>query len=165
LREKKYLAIVKRQVRNGLNAVAFLDDICWWSYADGNPGVDTSMNPKQRTPPKISKSILDFAGDFIRLGETLEDRQNRLNAACSAWNMACNTSDLRKKHLDQYVRGYGKFNPDADAEHLANVRKDMEQLIEVKLTKFPNDLRQIVSARIMKAGNQERIEAAAARLQ
>jgi len=40
---------------------------------------------------------LEFAGDFIGFSNTLEDRQNRLNAACSAWNMACNTPELRKK--------------------------------------------------------------------
>jgi hypothetical protein len=123
------------------------------------------MKPHSIAKPKISQSILEVAGDFIRMGKTLEDRQNRLNAACSAWNMACNTPELRKKHLDRYVRGYGEFNPDADAEHLANVRKDMEQLIDRKLKMFPNDLRQIVSARIVKAGAQERIEAAAATLQ
>ena len=115
--------------------------------------------------PKISESILAFAGDFILFGKTLEDRHARLTAACSAWNMACNTPELRKKHLDQYVRGYGKFTPDADAEHLANVRKDMETLIETKLKVFPNDLRQVIGARIISEGGKERIEAAAMRVQ
>jgi hypothetical protein len=111
--------------------------------------------------PKISESILAFAGDFIRFGNTLEDRQNRLTAACSAWNIACNTPELREKHLDGYVQGYGKFTPDADAEYLANVRKDMETLIETKLRMFPHDLRQVVQARIINVGGHDRIEAAA----
>jgi hypothetical protein len=108
---------------------------------------------------------LDFAGDFIRFGNTLEDRQNRLTAACSAWNMACNTPELRKKHLDQYVLGYGKFNADADSEHLANVRKDTEKLIETKLKMFPNDLRQVLQAKIVSVKGGERVEAVAIRSQ
>lgn len=110
--------------------------------------------------PKISKSILEFAGEFICLGKTLEDRQNRLNAACSAWNMACNTPELRKRHLDHYVRRYGEFNP-KDVEHLSDVRKDMETLIERKLKMFPQDLRQVVEARITREGGRERIDAVA----
>lgn len=121
-------------------------------------------NQKSESHPKISERLLEFAGDFIRMGETLEDRQNRLTAACSAWNMACNTPELRTKHLDQYVQGYGNFNPDADAEHLADIRKDMEKLIEVKLRLFPHDLRQVVAARIFDVGGQDRIEAAAMRV-
>jgi hypothetical protein len=113
--------------------------------------------------PKLSQCLLAFAGEFIRMGGTLEDRQNRLNAACSAWNMACNTPELRMKHLDNYVRGYGEFNPDADAEHLANVRKDMETLIETKIEMFPSDLRQVADAKIVSVDGGERVEAVAIR--
>jgi hypothetical protein len=61
------------------------------------------------------------------------------------------------------VRGYGEFNHEADAEQLANIRKDMETLIEAKLKMFPHDLRQVVQARIINVGGQDRIEAAAMR--
>lgn len=122
---------------------------------------DRQQMSQSSARPKISQSLLEFAGDFIRIGNTLEDRQNRLTAACSAWNMACNTAELWKKHLDDYVRGYGKFNPDAHAKHLADVRKDMEKLIETKLKMFPNDLRQVVEAKIVSVDGGERVEAVA----
>jgi hypothetical protein len=118
------------------------------------------MKPK----PKISQSIWEFAGDFIRLGDTLEQRQSNLNAACSAWNIACNHPGVRKKSLDRYMRSFKGYNPNADQQRLADVRSDMEHLIEVKLQMFPGDLRQIVSARIFRSGDKERIEAAAASL-
>ena len=121
-----------------------------------------------QTPPspKISQNLLGFAGDFIRMGKTLEERQNRLTAACSAWNMACNkTPELRKKHLDQYVRGYGEFNLGTDAEDLAGIRKDMEMLIEVKLKMFIHDRRQVLDARIISEGGKDRVEAVAAVVQ
>lgn len=55
---------------------------------------------KEQRKRKISELIWEFAGDFIRRGETLEQRQSLLNAACSAWNMACNPGVLSKA-LDQ----------------------------------------------------------------
>jgi hypothetical protein len=115
--------------------------------------------------PKISESIWEFAGDFIRMGGTLEARQSLLYAACSAWNLACNMPELRKRHLDKYILEYRKHNPGADEEQVFEVRSNLEKLIEAKLTKFPNDLRQIVSARIFKVGDKERIEATAATFQ
>jgi hypothetical protein len=126
---------------------------------------DRQQRPQSSARPKISQSLWEFAGDFIRMGETLEHRQSYLNAVCSAWNIACNTPDVRKKHLDHYMREYQNFNSGADEEQLAGVRSDMEKLIEVKLKMFPHDLRQVVQARITKVGGQERIEAAALRVQ
>ena len=48
---------------------------------------------------------------------------------------------------------------------LANILKDMELLIERKLKMFPDDKRQIVSARVVKAGTNYRVEVASATLQ
>ncbi len=125
---------------------------------------DRQQRPQSSARPKISQSILEFAGEFIRMGDMLEDRQNRLNAACSAWNMACNTPELREEHLRQYVQRYGEFTPEANAEDLANVRKDMETLIGRKLKMFSNDLRQVIGASIISEGGKERVEAVAAKL-
>jgi hypothetical protein len=35
---------------------------------------------------KVSEIIWEFAGDFIRMGDTLEEKHSLLNAACSAWS-------------------------------------------------------------------------------
>jgi hypothetical protein len=125
-----------------------------------NKGGRSTPQPSGR--PKISQSIWEFAGDFIRMGDTLEKRHSLLNAACSAWNLACNPPELREKQLRQYVKEYRKFNPSADEEELARVRSNMEKLIEQKLKMFPHDLRQIVGAQIINVGGQDRIEAVAA---
>ncbi len=99
------------------------------------------------------------------MGDTLERRHSLLNAACSAWNIACNAPEVRKKHVDQYVKEYRKFNASADEEEIAGVRSNMEKLIEKKLKMFPHDLRQIVGARIVKVGGKDQIEAVAATVQ
>ena len=83
-----------------------------------------------------------------------------MNAACSAWNMACGSPEVRQRQLEQYVEGYQRFNPAVSPDDLAKIRKDMESLIERKLQMFPDDQGQIVSAKIVVVGKDYRIEVA-----
>lgn len=112
---------------------------------------------------KISEMIWEFAGDFIGMAETVEQRQNLLNATCSAWNMACHPPALGKA-LDQYMREYQRSDANADPVALAGVRGNMEKLIQKKLEMFPGDLRQIVGAQLVRVGDKDRIDAVAAML-
>ena len=112
---------------------------------------------KGRQKRKISEMIWEFAGDFIRMAETPEQRQSQLNAACSAWNIACNPP-AQGKALDQYMREYERLNAHADRASLADVRSDLEKLIQKKLEMFPGDLRQIVGAQLVPLGGKDRIE-------
>jgi hypothetical protein len=113
---------------------------------------------------KMSEMILEMAGSFIDIGKTAEEKQNRLTAACSAWNMACGSPEVRQQQLEQYVEGYQRFNPAASPDDLAKIRRDMESLIERKLHLFPEDRRQIVSAKVVAVGTNYRIEVASATL-
>ena len=117
------------------------------------------------TKRKMSEMISEMAAGFLGVGDTIGERQNRLNAACSAWNMACGSPEVRQRQLEQYKEGYLRFNPATSPGDLANILKDMELLIERKLRMFPDDKRQIVGARVVKVGNVYRIEVASATLQ
>jgi hypothetical protein len=117
------------------------------------------------TKRKMSEMISEMATGFLGVGDTIGERQNRLNAACSAWNMACGSPEVRQRQLEQYKEGYLRFNPATSPGDLANILKDMELLIERKLKMFPDDKRQIVSARVVKVGNVYRIEVASATAQ
>ena len=117
------------------------------------------------TKRKMSEMISEMAAGFLGVGDTLGERQNRLNAACSAWNMACGSPEVRQRQLGQYKEGYLRFNPATSPGDLANILKDMELLIERKLKMFPDDKRQIVSARVVMVGKDYRIEVASATLQ
>jgi hypothetical protein len=108
----------------------------------------------------MSELIWEYAGDFLQMGETLQQKQNLLNAACSAWAIACGPLQHRKKGLDRYMESYQRSNPNADEAHLVGVRDNMEKLIEQKLKMFPNDLRIIVGARVLAADDGTRIEIA-----
>lgn len=55
-------------------------------------------------------------------------------------------------------------NPAISPSDFANVRKVMESLMERKLELFPDDNRQIVSAKIVMVGKDYRIEVASATL-
>ena len=117
------------------------------------------------TQRKMSEMIWEMAAGFLGMGDTMAERQNRLNAACSAWNMACCPPEVRQRQLEQYKEGYLRFNPATSPSDLAKILKDMESLIERKLKLFPDDKRQIVSARVVRVGKDYRIEVASATLQ
>jgi hypothetical protein len=128
-----------------------------------------NMNKRENSAPspkrKMSEMISEMAAGFLAVGDTTGERQNRLNAACTAWNIACGSPEVRRRQLEQYQGGYLRFNPATSAIDLANILKDMESLIERKLKMFPDDHRQVVSARVVMAGKTFRIEVASAKLQ
>ena len=123
------------------------------------------MNADPSPKRKMSEMISEMATPFISEGKTPEEKHHRLTAACSAWNMACGSPEVRRQQLEQYVEGYRQNNPAISPSDLANIRKVMESLMERKLVMFPDDKRQIVSARVVMVGKDYRIEVASATLQ
>ena len=77
--------------------------------------------------------------------------------------MACSSPENRQQPLQQFADSYRLFNPAISSDDLARIVKDMETLIERKLTLFPEDHRQIVDARVVPWGADFRIEVASAR--
>ena len=123
------------------------------------------MNPDPSPKRKMSEMISEMAASFISGGKTPEEKHHRLTAACSAWNMACGSPEMRRQQLEQYVEGYRQNNPAICPSDLANIRKVMESLMERTLELFPDDKRQIVSARVVMVGKDYRIEVESANLQ
>ena len=119
---------------------------------------------KTSTKRKMSEMLSEMAMGFLGVGDTIGERQNRLNAACNAWNMACGSPEVRQRQFEQYREGYLRFNPATSPSDLANILKDVELLIKRKLKMFPDDRRQIVSARVVMVGTKYSIEVASATL-
>jgi hypothetical protein len=119
---------------------------------------------KSSTKRKMSEMISEMARGFLGVGDTIGERQNRLNAACSAWNMACSTPEVRQRQLEQYRAGYLRYNPATSPSDLADIVKDMELLIGRKSQIFPEDKRQIVSAKVLMVGSNYGIEVISATL-
>ena len=105
--------------------------------------------------------IIEFAGDFIETGESIEQRQSLLNAACTAWNIANLPKYERRKALARYLQSYKTQNPGVqDANFL---RKDMEYLIKQKNRLFPQVKKPIMQAEIRDDGDRFSITAVSMR--
>jgi len=87
-----------------------------------NNDESTPHTPAKR---KISEMVWEFAGDFIRLGTTQGQKETRLIAASSAWNIACNPPEQQQKLLDRYMAEYLGVNLDTDPANAAAIRSDM----------------------------------------
>jgi hypothetical protein len=95
---------------------------------------------------KMSEMLMEFAANYINMGDTLEKRQSYLNSACTAWNIAVLDERTRPVALEKYLKKYLEINPDvADAE---NLKEDMLLLIQEKLKLFPMVKKTIVDAEL-----------------
>src|ERR1700681_4689165 len=97
------------------------------------------MNSDPSPKRKMSEMISEMAAPFISEGKTPEEKHSRLTAACSAWNMACGSPEMRQQQLEQYVEGYWQNSPGTSPSDLADICKVMESLVERKLHMFPED--------------------------
>ncbi len=108
---------------------------------------------------KISQMIIDFAADYINLGDTIEKKQSYLNTACTAWNIAILPVHLRQTALHDFLTQYTIRNPHAHDEE--NLRHDMERLMQQKLALFPHVRTPIAHATFRDSGGAMSIVAAA----
>ena len=116
------------------------------------------MNNEQ----KISKMIIDVAGQFIEMVESAEERQTHLDIACAAWNI----SILPKNKMDKEYKKYFKKMKKKlnDPQLIKYFEMDLNGLIEAKIVLYPNEKKKIVSALIENINSdQYRITAAFAR--
>jgi hypothetical protein len=95
---------------------------------------------------KMSELISEYASDYINMGEDTEKRQSYLNGACTAWNIAVLSENLREEALRRAIESYKKMNPGSD--DVENFEHDLRILIQKKLKMFPDNKRVIVDAMI-----------------
>jgi hypothetical protein len=95
---------------------------------------------------KMSEIISKYASDYINMGDNTEERQNLLNTACSAWNIAVLPEHLRSEALRRNLEEYKRINPGIGDED--DLRHDMEILIQEKLRMFPKLKKAILDATI-----------------
>lgn len=110
---------------------------------------------EQNSESKLSKMIIEYASDYINLGDNLEAKQSYLYAACTAWNISLLKEDERRKALNSFLKQYEAINPGVgDTE---DVKRDMELLIKEKLRLYPDVKKSILDARIIEDNGKERI--------
>jgi len=107
---------------------------------------------------KISEMVATFASDYINMGEMMEKKQNYLNSACTAWNIAILDERERSTRLEEYLSLYQRLNPDVN--DVAKFREDMELLIKEKLRLFPHVKKVIMSAEIIEVDEKQIVSVA-----
>ena len=106
---------------------------------------------------KASAMILEFASDYILMGENLEDKQSALNAACTAWNLALLPEGERMLRLRQYMDEIQQANPGIEEDELADIQYNVELLIKEKLRHFPHVRKKMLHAEIVEVNGEERV--------
>jgi hypothetical protein len=95
---------------------------------------------------KMSELIGEYASDYIGMGKNTAERQNHLNGACVAWNIAVFPEHSREEALRRVVAGYKRINPGvADSD---NLEHNLRTLIQKKLEMFPDIKKVIIDAMI-----------------
>lgn len=109
-----------------------------------------------RNTAKMSEMIIEMAADYIDLGKDLSDKQNYLNVACTAWNIAVLSEAERPRALREFLDNYVAVNPGVD--YVDGLRDDMEFLIQRKLELFPDVNRLVFSAAIQELDGNLRVK-------
>lgn len=115
---------------------------------------------RRRTVSKISEMLTQYAGDYIDLGQNLDDEQRLLDLACVAWNLAVLPEERRAEALNKFVRDYKLANPDLDDAD--DMQHDLEMLIQQKLVMFPEVMRVVVAAKLHEVDGNRSIIAVSA---
>jgi len=116
-----------------------------------------SRKRKSSKKKKVSKMLLDIAKEYIVLGEDTEEKQELLNGAASAWNIACLDEKERKRAIKNYMKEYRKLNPTHSKEDLDDVEEDLRILIKQKDELYPEVRIQIAGVNIEEKGGKDHV--------
>jgi len=115
---------------------------------------------KKSKKKKISEMVLNFAGDYIAMGDDIEEKQQYLNSAVSAWNIACLDEKARKRSIKKYIAEYRKLNPTQSKQDFRDVEEDLRLLIKQKEKLYPEVRLQIIDARIQEINGKSHVTVA-----
>lgn len=118
---------------------------------------------KEEKREKMSEMIADFTRDYRALGKDVEHKQQLLNSAVSAWNIACLNEQKREETIKKYRAGWKKLNPTHGKDILKDVEEDLRLLIKRKLELYPDIKKQILNAHIQEVEGKHRITVASVR--
>jgi predicted nucleic acid-binding Zn ribbon protein len=118
-------------------------------------------NPKKI---KISEMLIKVAGDYIAMREDVSDKQELLNAAVSAWNIACLKSEKRQEAINKFMKKYKKLNPGFSKNDFRDEEENIRLLIKQKEILYPKVNVQIVNAVIQEIDGKSHIAVASAKI-
>ena len=112
------------------------------------------LSKKSTSKFKVSEMLMDVARDYIALGEDIEDKQQLLNGAASAWNIACLGKEKRVQAIKKYMRGYRKMNPHQTKQDYRDSEEDLKLLIKEKDRLYPGVKVQVAHVEVKEIGEK-----------
>ena len=119
---------------------------------------------KNKELPKVSKMLLDVAREYIAMGDDIEDKQQYLNGAVSAWNIACLKGKEREVALKKYRKRYRQMNPSHTKRDCNEAVENIRNLISRKDELYSDVSVQIAHATIETINNQDHVTVASVKL-
>ena len=112
---------------------------------------------------KVSGMLLGVAWEYLDLGQDIEDKQQLLFGAVSAWNIACMPPGQRIAALREFMQEYERMNQAQSAQDFRDVEENMRLLMERKRELYPDVRVQIIGARVEDREGQLYVEVATVR--
>ncbi len=100
--------------------------------------------------------ILKVAEGFFDMGQTLEERENLLQLACSVWNIACFESPKQHEFIERYINKFREVNHHPE-EVCRDLREDMLRLMEQKDKLYPKTAVRILHSDISVEDGKEHV--------
>lgn len=113
---------------------------------------------------KMSELILNVAGDFINMGEDINEKQEYLNCAVSSWNIACLKKENQKAAINKYIKEYRKLNPTFSIKDFKDEEENIKLIIQQKDKLYPNINKQIAGAKIQEINGKIHVTVASIRI-
>ena len=108
--------------------------------------------------------LLDVASEYIATGDNIEEKQQNLYGAVSAWNIACLKGKERDTELKKYKKQYRKLNPTHSKRDVNNALENIQLLIRRKDKLYSDVSVQITHATIKTINNQDHVTVASVKL-
>ena len=119
---------------------------------------------KKEKLPKVSKMLLDVGSEYIAMGEDIEDKQQHLNGAVSAWNIACLRGNSREAAIKKYRKQYRRMNPSHTKRDIKEALENIQLLIDRKDKFSPDVFIQITQAHIETINNKDHVTVASVKI-
>jgi len=91
------------------------------------------------------------------MGEDIENRQEYLNGAVSAWNIACLDENDKNRAIKRYMVEYRKLNPAHSKQDFRDAEENIRLLIKQKEKLYPEVTVQIVNANIQEIDGKDHV--------
>ena len=115
-----------------------------------------ARHPDASSAPKASEMVLQVAGGLIAMAKDIQEKQNCLNLACTAWNLSLLPPDKRRDAICQCIVQYRKMNPEVTDTDCENLQHNYMVIIEEKLRNYPSSQKHMLSASVEEVQGKHR---------